>query len=125
MEGTARFACREAPFSDVELYRGDSISLRRSGGILISATTDRMIKPRPPQHRCAWKIYHLRQPAYEFLKAHYPQIGPRPSGSPGMETQQKLLPSILKKLGRRCRVSTLPDAHPWTNSLVDMANISS
>ena len=60
--------------------------------------------------------------AYEYLK-QLCAIGPRPSGSPGMEAQQKLLAEHFQKLGATVEFQRFRVPHPVNNSPVDMANI--
>ncbi|MGD0654883.1 MAG: M28 family peptidase [Thermoguttaceae bacterium] len=60
--------------------------------------------------------------AYEYLK-QLCAIGPRPSGSPGMEAQQKLLAEHFKKLHGEVEFQRFRTPHPLDNSPVDMANI--
>jgi glutaminyl-peptide cyclotransferase len=60
--------------------------------------------------------------AFEYLK-QLCAIGPRPSGSPGMETQQKLLAEHFKKLGGTVEFQRFQIPHPLDNSAVPMANI--
>jgi glutaminyl-peptide cyclotransferase len=60
--------------------------------------------------------------AYEALK-QLCAIGPRPSGSPGMEAQQKLLAAHFEKLGGQVEFQRFRVAHPLDGSQVPMANI--
>jgi hypothetical protein len=62
--------------------------------------------------------------AYEYLK-QLCAIGPRPSGSPGMEKQQKLLAEHFsnKKLGAKVEFQRFRVPHPQDGSWVPMANI--
>lgn len=60
--------------------------------------------------------------AYKYLK-QLCAIGPRPSGSPGMEAQQKLLAEHFKKLGGEVEFQRFQVRHPSDNSLVPMANM--
>jgi glutaminyl-peptide cyclotransferase len=63
--------------------------------------------------------------AYEYLK-DLCQLGPRPSGSPGMEEQQKLLVDHFTKLGGEVELQRFEVAHPehpTTPPAVPMANI--
>ncbi|MGD0382053.1 MAG: hypothetical protein ABSA77_00935, partial [Thermoguttaceae bacterium] len=60
--------------------------------------------------------------AYEYLK-QLCAIGPRPSGSPGMEAQQKLLAEHFKKLHGEVEFQRFRTPHPLDSSPVDMANI--
>ncbi|MGA2796353.1 MAG: M28 family peptidase [Thermoguttaceae bacterium] len=60
--------------------------------------------------------------AYEYLK-QLCAIGPRPSGSPGMEAQQKLLAEHFKKLGGEVEFQRFQTPHPLDNTPVNMANI--
>jgi hypothetical protein len=50
-------------------------------------------------------------------------IGPRPSGSPGMQTQQKLLEEHFKKLGGAVELQPFRVRHPQTGDAVAMANL--
>ncbi len=60
--------------------------------------------------------------AYESLK-QLCAIGPRPSGSPGMELQRKLLVEHFQKLGGHVELQRFRVKHPHENSDVHMANI--
>lgn len=60
--------------------------------------------------------------AYEYLK-QLCAIGQRRSGSPGMETQQKLLAEHFKKLGGEVEFQRFQAPHPLDNTPVSMANI--
>jgi len=60
--------------------------------------------------------------AYDYLK-QLCAIGPRPSGSPGMEAQQKLLAEHFKNLGGTVEFQRFKTPHPLDNSPVAMANI--
>ena len=60
--------------------------------------------------------------AYEYLK-QLCAIGPRPSGSPGMEIQQKLLAAHFQKLGGQVEFQRFRVPHPQTGVAVPMANI--
>jgi glutaminyl-peptide cyclotransferase len=60
--------------------------------------------------------------AYESLK-QLCAIGPRPSGSPGMEAQQKLLEEHFRKLGGQVELQTFRVPHPQNGSAVPMTNI--
>jgi glutaminyl-peptide cyclotransferase len=60
--------------------------------------------------------------AYEYLKKLC-AIGPRPSGSSGMEAQQKLLAEHFKKLGGEVVFQRFRTPSPLDGSPVDMANI--
>jgi glutaminyl-peptide cyclotransferase len=60
--------------------------------------------------------------AYDYLK-QLCAIGPRPSGSLGMQTQQKLLSEHFKRLGGRVEFQRFRTPHPVNNSPVEMANM--
>ncbi len=60
--------------------------------------------------------------AYEYLK-QLCAIGPRPSGSAGMEQQQKLLAEHFKKLGGAVEFQRFRVRHPQDGSAVPMTNI--
>jgi glutaminyl-peptide cyclotransferase len=60
--------------------------------------------------------------AYGYLK-QLCEIGPRPSGSAGMEAQQKLLIQHFKKLGGQVELQRFRVRHPQNDSWVPMANI--
>jgi glutaminyl-peptide cyclotransferase len=60
--------------------------------------------------------------AYEYLK-QLCALGPRPSGSAGMEAQQKLLAEHFQKLGGVVEFQRFRVPHPLNNSTVAMANI--
>ncbi len=60
--------------------------------------------------------------AYDYLK-QLCEIGPRPSGSPGMATQQKLLEEHFRKLGGQIRWQRFETEHPENGSQVPIANL--
>jgi glutaminyl-peptide cyclotransferase len=60
--------------------------------------------------------------AYESLK-ELCKIGPRPSGSAGMQAQQKLLADYFQKLGGKVEFQRFRARHPVDNSWVPMANL--
>lgn len=60
--------------------------------------------------------------AYEYLK-QLCAIGPRPSGSPGMQAQQKLLTDHFTRLGAKVELQTFRTRHPLNGSPVPMANL--
>jgi len=60
--------------------------------------------------------------AYEYLK-QLCAIGPRPSGSPGMAAQQKLLEEHFKRLGFAVEYQRFRVHHPVDGSEVPMANM--
>ena len=60
--------------------------------------------------------------AYAYLK-QLCAIGPRPSGSPGMEKQQKLLAEHFEKNGGQVEFQRFRVRHPQNGSWVPMANI--
>jgi hypothetical protein len=60
--------------------------------------------------------------AYQYLK-QICQIGPRPSGSAGMEAQQKLLTEHFGKLGAKVRLQRFRARHPGGEADVPMANL--
>jgi glutaminyl-peptide cyclotransferase len=60
--------------------------------------------------------------AYEYLK-QISAIGPRPSGSPGMEAQQKMLVEHFGKLGGQVHRQAFQVRHPVDGSPVAMANL--
>jgi glutaminyl-peptide cyclotransferase len=60
--------------------------------------------------------------AYGWLK-RLCAIGPRPSGSPGMEAQQKLLAEHFRKLGGEVEFQRFRIRHPEDASVVPMANM--
>jgi glutaminyl-peptide cyclotransferase len=60
--------------------------------------------------------------AYKYLK-QLCAIGPRPSGSPGMKAEQKLLFEHFRKLGGQVEVQRFRVRHPHNDSLVPMTNI--
>jgi hypothetical protein len=60
--------------------------------------------------------------AYADLK-RLVAIGPRPSGSPGMAAQQKLLAEHFEKLGARVEFQRFSTRHPLDGSPVPMANL--
>jgi glutaminyl-peptide cyclotransferase len=59
--------------------------------------------------------------AYEYLKAIC-AIGPRPSASPGMAEQQKMLLNHFEKLGGKVKLQQFRIRHPLDGSEVRMAN---
>jgi len=60
--------------------------------------------------------------AYGYLK-QLCAIGPRPSGSPGMATQVKLLKNHFQKLGGRVELQRFRVRHPLNESSVPMVNL--
>ena len=60
--------------------------------------------------------------AYEYLKKIC-AIGPRPSGSPGMAAQQKLLTEHFTKLGGKVELQRFDGRNPDDGSSVPMANL--
>lgn len=60
--------------------------------------------------------------AYEYLKKLC-EIGPRPSGSPGMVAQQKLLAEHFSRLGGRVSIQQFRARNPLDGSAVPMANL--
>ena len=60
--------------------------------------------------------------AYEYLK-QVCAIGRRPSGSPGMRAQQKLLAAHFEKLGAQVEYQRFRARHPIDGSAVPMANL--
>ncbi|MHB1033959.1 MAG: M28 family peptidase [Pirellulales bacterium] len=60
--------------------------------------------------------------AYGYLK-QICAIGRRPSGSPGMIAQQKVLSDHFKKLGGKVRLQPFTGRHPLDGSPVAMANL--
>ena len=60
--------------------------------------------------------------AYDYLK-ELCAIGPRFSGSPGMEAQQKLLADHFSKLGATVEWQPFRYRHPQTGAPVNMANL--
>jgi glutaminyl-peptide cyclotransferase len=60
--------------------------------------------------------------AYEYLKKIC-TIGPRPSGSPGMAAQQKLLTEHFTKLGGKIELQRFDGRNPEDGSPVPMANL--
>lgn len=60
--------------------------------------------------------------AYKYLK-QVSAIGRRPSGSPGMEAQQKLLADHFRKLGGEVEFQRFRAPHPVDGSAVPMANL--
>src|SRR5690606_24535158 len=60
--------------------------------------------------------------AYEYLK-EICDLGPRPSASPGMAAQQKLLIDHFQKLGGKVKLQQFRIRHPLNGSEVRMANL--
>jgi hypothetical protein len=60
--------------------------------------------------------------AYEYLK-QICDLGPRPSGSPGMAAQQKLVIDHFTKLGATPEAQRFRYRHPLTGEPVEMANL--
>lgn len=60
--------------------------------------------------------------AYEYLK-QLCQIGPRPSGSPGMQAQQRLLAEHFTKLGAQVEFQRFDYPHPLDGRPVPIANL--
>jgi glutaminyl-peptide cyclotransferase len=60
--------------------------------------------------------------AYAYLKKIC-GLGPRPSGSPGMLAQRKLLVEHFKKLGAKVELQRFKVSHPQNGSPVEMVNL--
>ena len=60
--------------------------------------------------------------AYEYLK-QICELGPRPSGSPGMARQQEMLIEHFEKLGGRVRKQEFEFGHPLTGRPQQFANL--
>lgn len=60
--------------------------------------------------------------AYEYLE-ELCDLGPRPSGSPGMQAQQQLLLDHFNKLGGQARLQTFRYRHPLTGEAMTYANV--
>jgi hypothetical protein len=60
--------------------------------------------------------------AYKYLN-ELCELGPRPSGSPAMRKQQKLLADHFQKLGANVRYQKFRVRHPVDGSAVPMANL--
>lgn len=60
--------------------------------------------------------------AYEYLK-EICALGPRPSGSPGMAAQQKMLTEFFEKLGGRVRLQEFEFPHPLHGRQQRFANL--
>ena len=60
--------------------------------------------------------------AYEYLK-QLCEIGPRPSGSKGMESQQEMLEEHFKKFGGQVEYQRFQAPHPEDGTPVPMANM--
>lgn len=60
--------------------------------------------------------------AYDYLR-ELCDLGPRPSGSPAMHAQQKLLADHFQKLGGKVRFQKFRARHPQNGSSVAMANL--
>ena len=60
--------------------------------------------------------------AYDYLK-QICELGPRPSGSPGMLAQQKMLIEHFQKLGGNVKLQQFRVRHPLDGSEVRMANL--
>ncbi|MCA9264506.1 MAG: M28 family peptidase [Planctomycetales bacterium] len=62
------------------------------------------------------------QQAYEYLK-QICDLGPRPSGSPGMQQQQQMLQEHFEQLGGKVRFQKTSIRHPDDGSAVEIANL--
>jgi len=62
------------------------------------------------------------QRAFEYLEALC-ALGPRPSGSPGMQAQRELLSAHFQKLGGTVGLQPFRVRHPETGAPVSMANM--
>jgi len=60
--------------------------------------------------------------AYQWLK-RLCELGPRPSGSPGMAAQQKLLSEYFQALGGEVELQRFRARHPRDGTWVEMANL--
>jgi Peptidase family M28 len=62
------------------------------------------------------------QQAFQYLE-QLCEIGPRPSGSPGMQQQQKFLSTHFQKLGAKVELQSFDTRHPENGSRVTLSNI--
>ncbi len=111
------------PYQTLMLYAAIVLAIVVLGGILIFGNhgSDDNAAPAAAPLRLEDIPFNGGR-AYEYLK-QLCAIGPRPSGSPGMEAQQKLLAEHFKKLGGEVEFQRFQTPHPLDNSPVNMANI--
>jgi len=93
------------------------------GAVLVAAGLSVYTWGRPASSRLQLKdIPFDGARAYEYLK-RLCAIGPRPSGSPGMEAQQKFLTEHFTRLGGRVELQRFSGRDPRDGSQVPMANL--
>ncbi|MGA2062213.1 MAG: M28 family peptidase [Thermoguttaceae bacterium] len=111
------------PIQTLMLYSAIVLAIVILGGILIFGHhgSDDNAAPAPAVLRLEDIPFNGGR-AYEYLK-QLCAIGPRPSGSPGMEAQQKLLAEHFKKLGGEVEFQRFQTPHPLDKTPVNMANI--
>ncbi len=111
------------PFQTLMLYTAIVLAFVVLGGILIFGNhgSDDNAAPAAAALRLEDIPFNGGR-AYEYLK-QLCAIGPRPSGSTGMQEQQKLLAEHFKKLGGEVEFQRFQTPHPLDNTPVDMANI--
>ena len=124
--GTRSITIGSPGFSPADVLRGgDRVGQRPGGGGvgLFRLTAAATATPWPPASSLKLEdIPFDGARAYDYLK-QLCAIGPRRSGSPGMEAQQKLLAEHFKKLGGQVEFQRFRVRHPQDDSWVPMANI--
>src|SRR5581483_1650594 len=106
--GSILFCCLLVGYVAYDYYVGDNVSLAKAPASVSSLT----LKDIP---------FNGAQ-AYEYLK-EICAIGPRPSGSEGMRTQQKMLAAFFEKAGAKVRFQSFDVRHPVDGSRVTMSNL--
>ena len=96
-----------------------AIGVAVAGYIVLAETAGRAAAPVSPRLE---DIPFDGAAAYEYLK-ELCKLGPRFSGSPGMEAQQKLLVDHFQKLGATVTRQEFRARHPVTGEAVPMTNL--
>lgn len=105
------------------LVSGALALLALAGGYALLWRNDGLAgQPRANQSRALANIPFDGAQAYEYLK-QICALGPRPSASPGMISQQKLLAEHFEKLGGKVTLDRFRYRHPRDGSAVEMANL--
>ncbi|NMC19419.1 MAG: M28 family peptidase, partial [Thermogutta sp.] len=99
-----------------------------AGGAILLGAALISLQPRNGQAESPVSSYRLEQipfdgaDAYENLK-RLCEIGPRPSGSPGMKAQQELLLRHFAELGAEVELQQFAGRDPRSGAAVPMANV--
>lgn len=107
------------------IFLGTSIAVAGALGLYLGVFHQRSradIDPSPATELALAEIPFDGRQAYAYLQ-QICQIGPRPSGSAGMQRQQQLLIEHFTKLGARVRRQEFQIRHPENGSPVSMVNL--